>query len=319
MKKIIVFLCFCMSLVAFAQNNLGKAEDGARLVLSAYVPSQIDGLTPAIQNNLTNKLAQIASANGLSGGLNSRFIITTNVSVLTKDITPTAPPMHAYTIELTLYIGDGIEGTLFSSQSVTLKGVGVNETKAYLAALNGLKVRDPLYQNFIDKGKNKIMEYYNSKCDFILKEAQTLGSQGKFEAAISKLSGIPEVCKACYDKALDAIGPMYQKQIDRECKTKLMEANTAWNASQDVNSADIAGGILSQIDPNAACYKEALALSNKIAQRVKELDQREWKLQLKEQQDSVDIKKETIRAARDIGVAYGNHQPTVSYKVYGWW
>ena len=238
MKKLVLILCvFCFSIIGISQNSVGKSDDAARIALTAYVPDQIEGITPAVRANLANKLSQIASANGLAGSLNSRFIITTNISVLTKDITSTAPPMHAYTVEVTLYIGDGIDGTLFSSQSVTLKGVGVNETKAYISALNGLKTKDPVYQTFIEKGKNKIMEYYNSKCDFILKDAQTCASQNKFEEAISKLTAVPEVFKACYDKAMDAVAPIYQKQIDRECKQRLMEATTAWNASQDLSSA----------------------------------------------------------------------------------
>ncbi|MBU3680643.1 MAG: hypothetical protein FGM16_01740 [Flavobacterium sp.] len=320
MKKLFLAICVLgMTLSSAAQNSVGKSDDGARIALTPYIPAQIEGLTPAVKASLSNKLSQIATANGLGGSSNSRFIITTNVSVLTKDITPTAPPMHAYTLEVTLYIGDGLEGTLFSSQSVTLKGVGVNETKAYIAALNGLKTKDPVYQTFIEKGKNKIMEYFNSKCDFILKDAQTMAAQNKYEEAIMKLTSVPEVCKACYDKAMDAVAPIYQKQIDRQCKQRLMEATTAWNAAQDLASAENAGGILSQIEPGASCYKEALALSSKIAQRVKELDQREWKFQMKQQQDDVDIQKATIKAARDIGVAYGNNQPDVVYKVYGWW
>ena len=320
MKKLVLAICFLgLSMTASAQNTAGKSDDGARIALTAYIPDQIEGITPAVKASLANKLSQIATANGLGGSSNSRFIMTTNISVLTKDITPTAPPMHAYTLEVTLYIGDGLDGTLFSSQSVTLKGVGTNETKAYIAALNGLKTKYPVYQTFIEKGKTKIMEYYNSKCDFILKDAQTMAAQNKFEDAIMKLTGVPEVCKACYDKAMDAVAPIYKKQIDRECKQRLMEATTAWNAAQDLSSAENAGGILSQIEPGAACYKEALALSSKIAQRVKDLDQREWKYQMKQQQYNVDIQKATIKAARDIGVAYGNHQPSVQYKVYGWW
>ena len=314
-------MCLSLQFGVFAQNNLGKSDDTARIVLSAYIPGQIEGLTPIVQNNLTNKLSQIASANGMGGSANSRFIITANVSVLTKDITPTAPPMHAYTIEVTLFIGDGIEGTLFSSQSITLKGVGTNESKAYIAALNGLKVKDPIYQTFIEKVKNKIVEYYNSKCDFILKEAEMLTSKNDFDAAIAKLTSIPEVCKDCYDKAMTAVAPIYKKQIDRECKIRLMEATTTWNAAQDLSSADSAGAVLSQIEPGASCYKEALVLSSKIAQRVKELDQREWKFQMKQQQDNVDIQKATIKAARDIGVAYGNgpKATVVRYNIRGWW
>ena len=157
--------------------------------------------------------------------------------------------------------------------------------------------------------------------DFILKDAQTCASQNKFEEAISKLTAVPEVCKECYDKAMDAVAPIYQKQIDRECKQRLMEATTAWNASQDLSSAESAGYVLSQIEPSASCYKEALSLSNQIAKRVKELDQREWKFQMKQQQDDVDIQKATIKAVRDIGVAYGNgpKATVVRYNVYGWW
>ena len=174
-------------------------------------------------------------------------------------------------------------------------------------------------QTFVEEGKTRIIEFYNSKCDFILKEAQTLSARNEYDGAISKLVSIPEVCKACYDKAMDAVAPIYQKQIDRDCKIKLMEATTAWSSAQDVNGAEIAGGLLSQIDPGASCYKEAAALNSKIAQRMKELDQREFKAQLKQQQDNVDLQKARIKAARDIGVAYGNNQPKTVYKVYGWW
>ena len=321
MKKILLSLLMIIGYNAYSQNTLGKSDDAARITLAAYVPQQIDKMPDAARSILANKLNQIVTQNGMGGAANNeRFIITANVNVISKDLTATAPPMTALVLEVTLYIGDGFVGTKFSSTSINVKGVGESETKAYISALKGISPTNSNIQSFVGNGKSKIIEYYNSKCDFIIKEAQTLVSQNNFEEAIFKLTSVPEVCKECYDKCMDAVGPIYQKQIDRECKSKLMEANTAWNAAQDSYGADIAGGILAQIDPNASCYKEALALSNKIAQRIKEIDQRDWKLQLKEQQDNVDIQKATIKAIRDIGVAYGNGQPkTVTYNVRGWW
>lgn len=321
MKKILLSLLMIIGYNAYSQNALGKSDDAARITLAAYVPQQIDKMPDAARSILANKLNQIVTQNGMGGAANNeRFIITANVNVISKDLTATAPPMTALVLEVTLYIGDGFVGTKFSSTSISVKGVGESETKAYISALKGISPTNSNIQSFVGNGKSKIIEYYNSKCDFIIKEAQTLVSQNNFEEAIFKLTSVPEVCKECYDKCMDAVGPIYQKQIDRECKSKLMEANTAWNAAQDSYGADIAGGILAQIDPNASCYKEALALSNKIAQRIKEIDQRDWKLQLKEQQDNVDIQKATIKAIRDIGVAYGNGQPkTVNYNVRGWW
>ena len=321
MKKILLSLLMIIGYNAYSQNALGKSDDAARITLAAYVPQQIDKMPDAARSILANKLNQIVTQNGMGGAANNeRFIITANVNVISKDLTATAPPMTALVLEVTLYIGDGFVGTKFSSTSISVKGVGESETKAYISALKGISPTNSNIQSFVGNGKSKIIEYYNSKCDFIIKDVQTLVSQNNFEEAIFKLTSVPEVCKECYDKCMDAVGPIYQKQIDRECKSKLMEANTAWNAAQDSYGADIAGGILAQIDPNASCYKEALALSNKIAQRIKEIDQRDWKLQLKEQQDNVDIQKATIKAIRDIGVAYGNGQPkTVTYNVRGWW
>jgi len=318
MKKItILTVFFLLNIVLFAQNNQGKSDDAGRIALASVVSDQIDGLTPSAQSNLQNKLNQIATKSGMGGSsLSQRFIITANVVVLTKDITATAPPMQAYTLDVTLYIGDGIEGKLFSSTSVTLKGVGETETKAYMAALKNLKTSDPRYQTFIEQGKNKIIEYYNSQCDFIIKEAEMLASKNEFDAAISKLVGIPEVCKECYDKAMDAVGPIYQKQIDRDCKIKLLEAQGIWNASQDINAAESVGAILATIDPDASCFGEIQSLSKKIEAKVKQIDDREWKYILKEQaQES-----ERIEAYRAIGVAYGNNQPqNVAYNYKGWW
>lgn len=317
----LIFGCLLLNFNLSAQNNQGKADDAARIALVSVIPNQVDGLTPSAQSNLQNKLNQIATKNGMgANSLENRFIITANVVVLTKDITPTAPPMQAYTLEVTLYIGDGIDGTLFSSTSVTLKGVGETETKAYMAALKNLKVDDVTYQSFIENGKNKIIQYYNSKCDFIIKEAEMLASKNEFEVAISKLITIPEVCKECYDKAMEAVFPIYQAQIDYQCKIELAKAKNLWNSNQNGNGAKHASLSLEKIDPNSICYNDALELSNVIAKRIKELDQREWDFKLKTQQDSVDIKKASLQAVKEIGIAYAKNQPkNITYNYRGWW
>ena len=301
----------------FAQNTVGKSNDAARITLAAFVPQQIDNMPDAARSMLANKLSQIVTQSGLGGSaFNQRFIITANINIMTKDITPTAPPMQAYTLDITLYIGDGIDGIKFASVSTTVKGVGESETKAYISALKNLKTTDPNYQSFIATGKTKIIEYYNSKCDFIIKEAQTLAVQNKCEEAIFKLTSVPEVCKDCYDKCMDAVAPIYKKQIDRECKMKFTEAGNIWAANQTVDAANEAGALLSTIEPSASCFGEIKALSIKIAARVKELDSRGWKYTLKEQaQES-----ERIQAWRDVGVAYGNGQPkSITYNIRGWW
>lgn len=322
MKKILLTFFGILSFYSYSQNNENKNDDKERVVIAAYVPRQIVNMPEEARSMLSNKLNQIVTNKGLGGAAtNERFIMTANIALLTKDITPTVPPMQAYTIEVQLFIGDGIEGTKFASVTKKLKGVGETETKAYISALKNLKTDDPSFQNFIDVGKKKIIEYYNAKCDFIIKEAQTLEAKQEFQQAIYKLTSVPQVCKDCFDRCQKLVGPIYKKYIDLQCKKNMIEANNIWSTNQDYSGAKRASEILNKIDPSSTCYNDALALSNKISTRMKEIDKREWAFQMKQQQDAVDIEKASIKAVRDIGVAYGEGQPDVVYEtvIYGWW
>ncbi|MBP6414619.1 MAG: hypothetical protein KA450_14335 [Bacteroidia bacterium] len=306
-----------VSFASTAQNSEKKLDDAGRITLAAFVAPQVAGLPDAAKSMLSNKLSQIATQNGMGGSAkNERFIITCNIVVLTKDILPGPPPMTALSMDVTLYIGDGIAGTKFASKSITVKGVGTNETKAYIEGIKMIKPSDPGVQAFVEEGKKKIMAYYNTKCDMIIQEAKSLATQNKQEEAIYKLTAVPDVCKECFEKCLVAIEPIYKQKIERDCKIKFAEAKNLWNANQNIDAANQAGALLASIEPQASCYKEAQGLSTTIAKKVTEIDKREWAFKMKEQEQT----SEMIRAYRDVGVAYGNGQPdSIEYNVNGWW
>jgi hypothetical protein len=322
MKNLFIIMLCCCHFYVLAQNNAGKMDDTDRIALTVYIPDQANGMTGAAKSNLENKLMQIITNQGLAGINNQRFIVTAQVSVLTKDITPTAPPMHAYTLAVTLYIGDGVSGTTFAAMpEITLKGVGETETKACMAALKNMKTDHPQYRKFIETGKTGIIEYYNTQCDFILKEAETLAGKNDFEAAVACLASVPRVCKDCYDKAMELVRPIFQKQIDHECTTILLEATSVWNAGQNQDAANNAGKILKRINPESKCLDDAMNLAKNIAQRVKELDQREWDFRYEKEigmeKERMATEKERIKANRDAAVAWAIHQPQqVTYKTF---
>lgn len=324
MKKLIHKIAFSLVTVfgafslTFAQNTSGNADDLGKIALTTYIPDQVEALDPIAANMLTNKLNQICSANGISSSFaDSRFIITANSTVLTKDLIASAPPMTALTLEVTLYIGDGLDGKKFSSQTLSLKGVGTNENKAYIEALKTIKPNDPAIQNFVSNSKTKIIAYYNSRCAQIIKEAQTLENLKLYDEAMYKLLAVPAECTDCYTKSMAAIAPIFKKKIDTDCKIKLAEATNLWNANQNVETANAIGEIMATIQPDAACYKEVKELSNKIGKRVLEIDNREWNYKM---ETEVNLERDRIKAYRDVGVAFGNGQPkTVTYNVIGWW
>lgn len=319
-KSINKFIYAFAAIVGFSTITLAqdtKSDELGKIALATYIPYQ-DSMSEQATNMLTNKLNQIISTNGIANSsYNSRFIITANANVMTKDLLATAPPMTALTLDVTLYIGDGIDGKKFASKSVTVKGVGTNETKAYIDAMKNINQNDAGIQTFVTNGKNKIVEYYKATCNQLIKEAQLLDKQNMYEEAIFKLTSVPAECTECYNKTMAVIPAVYKKMIDRDCKAKVMEANNLWNATQDYNTAITVGEILSSIDPSAACVGEAKALSAKVGKRVIEIDKREWNLNYEKE---VGLQKDLIKAYRDVGVAYGNGQPkNVTYNVVGWW
>lgn len=315
----IIYCCiavFGFASVMMAQESSTSASALGRIAITPYVPDQLEGLPPAAANMLANKLNQIVSANGISGSGGSRFIITPDIDVATKDLLATAPPMTALTLNVNLYIGDGLDGKKFSTQTVTVKGVGTNETKAYMDAIKNIKPTDAGIQSFVSGAKTKIIDYYNAKCGLILNEAKTLEAQSNFEGALMKLYSVPEEALECYNKSMAAVPPLWKKYIERDCKLKMSEANAKWNANQSWETAQEVGALLSAIDPEASCYKEAKALNDKIGKRVLEIDKREWNYKM---EIDVNLERDRIKAIRDIGVAYGNGQPkSVAYNIIGW-
>ena len=318
-KLLIVFTTF-ISHILIGQNNQGKADDASRIALSSVVVDDINDMSSSARNYLKNKLGQIASKNGIGASpLNQRFIITANVQIVESNITPGPPEKYLYKLEVTFFIGDGIDGKLFASNTFTYKGIDQSSTRAYKNALKNIRPTDERFKDLLKEGKIKIIEYYNAQCDFILKESELLANQNKFEASIAKLSSVPNVCKECYEKCLDQASEVYQDFLDRECKILMNKSEAIWASTQNEQGAREASEVLSRIDPDSKCSIEANNMLNmlydEMRKRILDLDKREWEYKLKEQMQE----SERIDAIKQVGVAYGENQPqNVNYNFRGW-
>ncbi|HKK45990.1 MAG TPA: hypothetical protein VJ964_10740 [Balneolaceae bacterium] len=236
-------------------------DDSSHVFLNAYLPEQVEQLSPIVRANLKNKLNQITALNGVSGSMiNQRFIITANINVLSKDIIPTAPPQHVYTIEVSFYIGDGIDGKLFANYSKMIKGVGRSETKAYISALRNIKVQDPSIARFVAEGKQKIIEYYISECGSILKEADMMANQRNYERALYMLVGIPAATGNCYNRAADRAAAIYKIKIKNECEMNLSNSKVAMNNGNWIQAIALLSGYTSDMP----CYDKSRALMKEI-------------------------------------------------------
>ncbi len=185
-----------------AQNSMGAANDNERVAIAPIITEKSSDLPQNVQNLLVNKMRQTISLNGLSASDEAPlFIMFPEIAIVSEETTSTAPPMYVKQLDVNLVIADQYTGTVFNSINYQLKGAGKNPTQAYQNAFKHLNPRDGRMKAFVEKGKDAIIEYYNSHCDLVISRANSLADQKKYTEALDLLNSTPPVCRECFDKA----------------------------------------------------------------------------------------------------------------------
>ena len=299
MKKIFsIFVAALMSATMIAAET-------EYLPISVYALDETESFPAGAKAMIENKLTQLLTQNGIAGmDYLGQFVLTVSTTPLDKDVIPGPPMKISEKMEMNLYIVDAYAKTIFSSTSMTVRGLGETENKCYLNAISHMPLQTPQMAQFIKDGKAKIIEYYDHEAEAMLKKARYLAQQKNYEEALSIVTLIPQQSKH-FDAALAAGLEIYQMYINNECVKNLAAARQAWAAEQNSKGAYAAGEFLANILPDAGCYDEAMDLYREIKGKV--LD--DWKFEMKKYQDGIDLEKLRIDAARQVGVAYGRHQP----------
>ena len=299
MKKI--FLSFVAALMSATM----MAAETAYLPISVYAADASESFPEGAKAMIENKLTQLLTRNGIAGlDYLGQFVLTVTTTPLDKDVIPGPPMKVSEKMEMNLYIVDTYAKTIFSSTSLTVRGLGETENKCYLNAISHMPIQTAEIAKFIDDGKNKIIDYYDHEGEALLKKADYLAQQKDYEQALYIVSLIPQQSKH-YEAALAKGLEIYQRHIDNECAINLAAARQAWAAEQNSKGAYAAGEYLEKILPDAGCYDEAMELYREIKGKV--LD--DWKFEMKKYDDTIDLERRRIDATRQVGVAYGTHQP----------
>jgi predicted Rdx family selenoprotein len=237
----------------------------------------------------------------------------------TKDIVAGPPQIMAQNIDITLFVGDALTNTIFSNVTLSLKGVGTNENKAFIEAFKNINPKNKEVVAFLEEGKKKIIDYYATQCDFILKEANTLAEQYKFEEAIYKLMIVPETSKDCYFKSKDAATAIFKLKIESDCTEKLKQAQLIWASESNENGAKKASEIMIAIFPSDNCKAEINKLSSEIKSKLQTEQKKKYDFDMLEMQKKYDTEQKRLNAQREITVEYIRSQPkTVTYNNIYW-
>ncbi len=318
MKRIrfnIIFALVLTTMVSFSQKVI---DDVNLIAIAPYVSTQIEYMPTSARVNLENKLEKLITSSGFSSsiGSDSRFILTPNITVLSKNIVSGAPPKVALLLDVTFYIGDGVSGVKYGSASVEVRGVGSNETKAYNSAIRRIGHNNKELKKLLELSKSKIVNYFNSNCNNILKEADNYASLNQFDDALIVLNSIPKEISKCYAYASNKLKPIYKRKIDSECKILITKAENAWNYGLDYEAAKEAGEYLSEIDPASSCYSEAKKLFQLINKSLEKEAAKKWEFELKKQENINNYNLRALDIIEKISVAKAKYH---NYNIRRWW
>ncbi|MCB9323523.1 MAG: hypothetical protein H6571_07250 [Lewinellaceae bacterium] len=289
-----------------AQQTQYSLSDAERIAITPIVPEELTEIPVSVRPILSNQLQLIANSHGFGGmPFQPQFLLVARPVVIEKLLTSTAPAMIKIKLQTTLYIADYGTKTVFSTASINTTGLGYSDVEAYTSAIRAFNVNAPDLSQFVKKGRQGIVSFFNSRCDFILSKADMLENTGQGEAALSLLLNVPEVCKECFEKAVSKSKVIYKSTIERNCKTLVQQARAGWSAQPNRSGADEASAILALIPVDAKCAEEGNQLSEEIYGKMIELEQ--WDRKVYE--DNREAHAYYLETVRKIGVAQAENQP----------
>lgn len=315
----IVSLLWSFTARAQSEENARQRVGNEGLIsLNPYIPESenIDELT---YSAMITKLNQIATAYGMAGaGFDNRFIITAHLQNVKSVQTQTFPQKNAVVVNICIYVGDGLDGTLFANYCCEKKGIGDTEQKALASAIRKIDPNDKKLQMAIEKGKKQILKYYERMSGNIIATAKATAANGRFEEAMSLLFSIP-VYNKDFETAQNLIAEYGYTSLNNNNKDILRRARSAWSSDPTENGAETACELLEQLDcPSQSIQNNARKLQEEIAERLKATSDREFNLEIKKVNDAKEAKVAAIKAVSDVAKAYAASRPKTIYK-YIWW
>ncbi len=309
MKKfiIIAMLSTISSTIAQSSSDIGK------IALSVIMPENVDGLDVSQLSKMETKITQIVSSTGLAAsGYNNNFVIYPKFAIYDSSVVEGGMQnITVVTCELSLFIKQVDNNIIFATISKSLKGSGKNKNTAITNAISKIPTNDQQFKLFVVTGKDKIIAYYESKCQDIITKSESLVKMQDYEQALGLLMTVPEEV-SCYSKVQEKSIEAYKTYQNQKCKVQIQEAKTQLAS----NNYNYALQILSQIDPSTSCFKESQTLVTNLATKVDAEEKKQWDLKMKIYNDNVELEKNRINAVKDIAVAYYKSKPTTVNYTY---
>lgn len=298
-------LCFLFA-TGIRVNAQGTTEQSSKIALSVYIPQNMEGVTESQKSKLQSKLLQLCANTGFAGTTDggAGIVIYPKFAIMDKSVVEGMENLTTVKAEITLIIQNTIDNTVFASYTKQVIGTGSSENAARDNAIMRFSPGDKDMQNFIQNGKQKVIDYYNTKCGEILAKVESMVTLKKYQQAVAILFTVPAEASNCYLKVQSKLTSVFQLYSNQTCQTKLTEAK-ALIANRNYAEGL---GVLSEVDPLSSCGTELKSLIQATSAKVNAVDKREWDLKLKMLSTAAEIEKARYNAIANVAGAYFKSQ-----------
>ena len=263
------------------ENNLSDTKsksDTSQLIInfSPYVPAypslDEDGIS-IIENRLTRIISRYGVTKNTS---DPSFALIPAVNITSQNITATAPAMFANTYEITFYTANMLDGSIFSSTSFTIKGVGTSPVKAFINAMQSSSFDETKFGKLLKDGQENAFKYYQTNCAEIIAKARNEELQKNYSSAFLMLKSIPTSID-CYGKANTLLQEVLHKKIATDCNQLLTQMKAELGKQSDLGGFnEKAMSYYALITSDAPCYNEAQQVYNGYLKKLDPNAKQKW-------------------------------------------
>jgi len=265
-------------------------------------------LKEAQRSKLESKVMSIATKNGVAGtGFGGSFLLYPKFEIYNENVVEGMQNMTVLDIELNLFIKQKSNNAVFSSYNKTFRGTGNSKDQAINNAISQINPNDASAKAFIEEGKNKIIQFYNSKCNDIILEADRYAGMNDFRMALAILTSVPIEATPCYEKIRDKSIRVYKLYLQKQCQSVMLLAKSQIAGNQ--YSAGLR--TLATIDPTSNCYKEAQATIQATEGKIDADELKRWEQEKERLKITAEAEKAQWNAVTSVATSFFQETPSL--------
>lgn len=218
------FFCACFSAVNVV------AQDSCDIQLMVAPMTQVEDMPQSVSNQLEMRLINAVTAIGNTTASKdyAQFFVSGRFVDSYVETLPGPPMQTVVNTTLMLYMGDVKHQSVMASECISLKGVGRSKERALMNALQQIKKGNPAIRDFVKRGMNEIIAYFDKNYQQYIDSAQNAYNKGRYEEALYYAGMIP-ACSKGNDDARKLTDKILKKSNSKKAPRVIA---SEWNKQQ---------------------------------------------------------------------------------------